>query len=218
MKLEKTRFGRFMTAGALAGLLAFGAACDDDDDNGITPPPEPEPATLSAEIHDEPSDPEAEPTFTGTMTADAQVSVSTDGQNFTPLGDPTPITLDLQSSDRVTIHSDAELDEGTYTHARLTLTSVELTLDAGSTVGETTLEEETPITVGIEADGETVGQVEADAELATPITATEGTSAGTLVWHVGADTWITEDAVNAGEVASADVVAATTAEVEAGAN
>lgn len=217
MKLDNTRFGRWMTVGALAGLLAFGAACDDDDD-GVTPPPEPEPATLSAEIHDEPADPEAEPTFTGTLTGDAQVSVSTDGQNFTALGDPAPITLELQTSDRVTIHSDAELDEGTYTHARLTLTNVEVTLDEGSTFGETTLEEETPLTVGIEAEGETVGEVEADVELATPVTATEGTAAGTLVWHLDTGTWITEEAVTAGEVASADVVAVTTAELEAGAN
>lgn len=217
MKLENTRIGRFMMVGALAGFLAFGTACDDDD-NGITPPPEPEAATLSAEIHDEPADPGAEPTFTGTMTADAQVSVSSDGQTFTPLGEPTAITLELQTSDRVTIHGDAELDEGEYTHARLTLTDVEVTLDAGSMFGETTLEEDTPLTVGIEAEGETVGRVEADAALATPITATAGTSAGTLVWHLDTGTWITEDAVTAGEVASAEVAAVTTVELEAGAN
>lgn len=217
MNFRKLNFRKLMATGAVIGLLGA-AACGDDEPDIIDPDPEPDPGTVTAVVYDEPADAgegeegEQQQTYTGALTAQAQVEVSLDGTEFVALDQPAQIEVALSTGDRTVVHSQVDLDEGQYSQVRLVLTDAQVRLDAGSTVGETTLEEEAMLAINTET-GE--NEVIIDVTLPTALQVTSGQDAGSIAFNLNSDTWITEEAVQAELIAAATVEQAVEVELEA---
>lgn len=197
----------------LAGVVALAAGCDDDATS-----PEGE-AQVSAEIQDVPDSQEVasraalagfltqdQSSYSGTLTADAQVQVSADGSTFVDLGPPRQVTIQLQSADGSTsVHSDVAVDAETYSHIRLVLEGAEATLDAGSEIGTLVLDASIALDVG------SGSQVVIDKEVDVDITADSQT---TLVFDLNSEAWITEENAEAEAVAASEVESATSLEIQ----
>ena len=88
-------------------------------------------------------------TFSGTLTADAEVEISADGEAWIDLGSPANMSLDMQSSgDETTVHSNVAIPVGTYTRVRLRLSGGEANIDAGASLGGIVLSAAVSILVG----------------------------------------------------------------------
>lgn len=214
MNFRNLNFRKLMATGAVIGLLGA-TACGDDEPDIIDPDPEPDPGTVTAVVYDEPADAgegEQQQTYTGALTAQAQVEVSLDGTEFVALDQPAQIEVALRTGDRTVVHSQVDLDEGQYSQVRLVLTDAQVRLDAGSTVGETTLEEEAMLAINTET-GE--NEVIIDVTLPTALQITAGQDAGSIAFNLNSDTWITEEAVQAELIAAATVQQAVEVELEA---
>lgn len=140
---------------AAVAVLGTATACTDDD------PIEAQMGSASAVITDDPSsasasalanDAQADQTagpFSGTFTSTAWVSIRAEGGGWLDLGSPADATLSLQSTDdAATIHADAAVPVGTYTHVRLTLSAGEARIAAGAVLGGLTLASDARIEVG----------------------------------------------------------------------
>jgi hypothetical protein len=78
--------------------------------------------------------------YSGTLEADAQVSISAGGDIWVDLGSPSSASLDLQASTGgVDVHGQVEVPVGVYTRVRLSLSGAQARLDAGGTIGGITL-------------------------------------------------------------------------------
>lgn len=148
---------RYTMVLAVVAVLGTATACTDDD------PIEAEMGSASAVITDDPStasaaasalanveqvDQTAGP-FSGTFTTTAWVSIRAEGGGWLDLGSPADATVSLQSTgDAATIHADAAVPVGTYTHVRLTLSGAEARIAAGAVLGGLTLDGDVRIEVG----------------------------------------------------------------------
>lgn len=188
----------------MAVLLAAGVAvltgCDDDEDTTGPPPPEPEVGDVSAVVMDDAAA-EGEPgeanDFSGTLTGNARVEVQAEGETeFTDLGQDEEITVTLQAAEgeETTITAVTEADAGSYTSVRLVLTGAQVQIDAGSTIEETTLEEDSTLTVGAEAETD---EVVIEEQVTFDVTTDAET---TFTFDLNSGSWVTQAALDAGDV------------------
>lgn len=130
---------RFLHSAMLVLVCAV-LACDGDDDLG--------PGELSR-AEAVARDQAAAAGFTGTLTTNANVSVSRDGQTWYDLGSPNGITIQLQSSTPgTTVHGEVDIPAARYSQVRLTLRNAQATIRAGSTVSGATLTSDVILSVG----------------------------------------------------------------------
>ena len=121
--------------------------------------------------------------FTGTLTANANVSVSRDGQTWFDLGSPNGITIQLQSAaSGTTVHGEVDVPAATYTQARLTLRNAQATIRAGSTVNGVALASDVILAVG-GSDREVVIQKQ------VTVSASNGRAA--FVFDLNSRSWVT---------------------------
>ena len=133
--------------------------------------------------------------FTGTVSGNIQVSISSDGSTWVDLGSLNGITIVLQSNaDTTNVHGEVSVPVGSYSQVRLTFSNVSADLDAGSVIGTTTL-----------ANSETVdlGGSDQQAEVVTSLNFSvteDATVRASLQFRLNSGQWLTEAALAAGFV------------------
>jgi hypothetical protein len=210
--MDRPRTVPYARTFALAGLLLFaGAVACDDETTGTAD------ARVTAEVHDENPDAQTaslasllplqqSSNYEGTVSGEARVEVSADGETWTELGDASDVDVDLQASGGgAVVHADAAVPLDSFTWARLVLDGADAVLEAGSTVSGVTLESETTVALG-------TGQVIVEAQLDESLDAGAGTDA-TVSFDLNSEAWITETAVEAGAVAESAISSAATVQV-----
>ena len=133
--------------------------------------------------------------FSGTVSGDIQVSISSDGSTWVDLGSLNGITIILQSNtDTTNVHGEVSVPVGSYSWVRLTFSNVTANLDAGSVVGATTLNNDASIALG--------GSDE-QAEMLKPLNFSVVEDAlvrTSLTFRFNSEDWLTETALAAGFV------------------
>lgn len=133
--------------------------------------------------------------FSGTVSGNIQVSISSDGSTWVDLGSLNGITIMLQSNaDTTNVHGEVSAPAGSYSQVRLTFSNVSAVLDAGSVIGNTTLANTQTVALG-----GTDQQAEVIKSLNFSVTdnATVRTS---LQYRLNSGSWLTEAALAAGFV------------------
>lgn len=209
MHQPRAKYARIAIAGL---LLAVGAAACDDETTGTSE------ARVTAEVHDENPDAQTaslasliplqtSSTYEGTVSGDARVEVSADGETWTELGQSTEIDVELQAAGGgAVVHAEASVPLESFARVRLVLDGADAVLEAGSTVGGVTLESETTLSLG--GPGEVIVETQLDESL----DASAGADA-TLSFDLGSEAWITETAVESGAVAESAIESAVTVQV-----
>jgi len=144
-------------------------------------------------------------TYSGTFEGDVTVELSPDGQTWIDVSSPTSATVDLQSEDRTTVTSEAEVAGGSYSHVRITLHSATATLDAGAQIGGTTLATAANISIGGGSD------VVVEKEV-FPFTL-DADVAMVLSVDLNSEAWVSQQTVTSGTAASSEIQSATAVEV-----
>jgi hypothetical protein len=136
--------------------------------------------------------------YSGTLEADARVSISAGGGIWVDLGSPSSTSLDLQASTGgVDVHGQVEVPVGVYTRVRLSLSGARARLDAGGTIGGVTLSASTILTVG--ANGTVVIEKE------VPPFEVRADTHTTIRWYVNSHLWVDEQNVEDEEVEEQEV-------------
>ena len=87
--------------------------------------------------------------YSGELSGDVQVSISDNGSDWFDLGSLNGVTIILQSdADSTNVHGEQSAPVGQYSRVRLTFDGVVADLESGSTVGNTTLNQDTTIVLG----------------------------------------------------------------------
>ena len=147
--------------------------------------------------------------FSGSAAANANVSVSADGQTWIDLGSPNGITIRLQASgDSTSVHGAGDLAAGTYTRVRLTLRNIALVVSAGANIGGVVLTSDTQINVG-GSDRQVVIEKQVSAFTVTR------TSTTRIVFELNTEVWMTAQNAQDRTVDDAEVAGAATAAVRA---
>lgn len=144
-------------------------------------------------------------TFEGVIVADANGSVSSDGETWVEIGSPTSTTLELQSSGETTVHSSATIQGGSYTHVRLVLRNATATIRAGSVVGGLTLNADVDLRLG-GPDSEVVIEKQVSTFEVSSDTRT------TVVWEMNSEEWANEENTEEEEVEDQEVQQSSDAE------
>lgn len=141
--------------------------------------------------------------YHGSLIAEMQVLVSADGASWTALGAARAATVALQDEEAETpIHEAGAVPSGTYRYVRLVLGDASASLTAGSTLGETELQSDTPLHVG---DGS--GAIMVDRELPAPLDLGPGQTV-ILVFDLNSEAWVSGDAASVGRADPAGLEAA----------
>jgi hypothetical protein len=136
--------------------------------------------------------------YSGTLDADAQVSISASGDVWIDLGPPSAMSLALQASnDGMDVHGQVEVPVGVYPRVRLVLTGAEARLNAGGTIGGITLSATTTLSVG--ADGTVL------IEKQVPPFEVRADTHTSVHWDLNSHFWIHEENVQDEEVEEQEV-------------
>ncbi len=128
--------------------------------------------------------------YSGTVTADAQVSISADGQTWVDIGPASSISLALQSSgDSTDVHGAVDVPVGTYAYVRLVMDDANARVNAGSSIGGLLLT--AAVDVGLGTGGRVVVVKEVQPFIIHADTRT------TLIFDLNSEAWMTE--ANAGD-------------------
>lgn len=142
--------------------------------------------------------------FSGTVSGDARVEVSADGDTWVQLEDAAGVDVQLQSSDgETTVHSDVSVPVESVAHVRLVLSGAEAQIEAGSTVGGLTLDSGTTLALG--SSGEIV--IEKQLEQSVDLTAD---SDARVSFDLNSEAWVTQDNVEATAVPESEIEGAAT--------
>lgn len=207
-----TKAYRLFTVAALSTGLAVLplTGCSDDSTTG---PDGGESGQMTAQMQDSPSGSGSRVALTsgsmsGSMSADAKVQVSADGNTWVDLGSPKSVNMELQSSgSATTVHSNATVNTGTYAHVRLVLENASATVNSGSTIGTTVLDASVNLSIGGSS-----GRVVIEKQIDPVTVSAEGRS--TLVFEMNSEAWITEDNVSARAVSESEIRSATVVSVQ----
>lgn len=203
-----------LTAAAL-GLTLSAVACSDDDD-----PTDPmgDMGTVQATLVDDP-DPQPAPrtasqttlarqlqaAFSGTFQGETRVEIYHPGDDrWVEVAGQSTTTLDLASNDQAVLGSSSQIDVGTYTRMRLTITGGEAVIGAGATLGGIVLVADVTLDLG----GSSNVVIEKDVALTVAADATT-----TLVIDLNSEAWVTEENTDDGTVTEGEMESA--ADVEA---
>jgi hypothetical protein len=199
--LANTRSKAFVLAAA-----ALMAGCGD---NGTGPSGM---GSVQAYVHDEPSSTAGAParnegpspsshgsgSYSGTLDADAQVSIAGEGGVWVELGPPSSASLDLQASGSgIDLHGDVVVPVGTYMRVRLVLTGAQARMNTGSTIGGISLTASVTMSVG--AGGTVVIEKE------VPPFEVRADTRTTVHWDMNSEHWVTEENVEDEEVEEPEV-------------
>ena len=137
--------------------------------------------------------------FTGTVSGNVQVSVSSDGSTWFDLASLNGIMIVLQSpsGDSTNVHGEQDAPAGSHSRARLRFSGVSANLGAGSTVGSTTLSSDAIIPLG-GSDQEALIEKSVSFEVPSDMTLRR-----TIVFTLNSASWITESSLVAGVVEDA---------------
>jgi hypothetical protein len=136
--------------------------------------------------------------YSGSLDADAQVSISAGGDVWIDLGPPSAMSLALQASNEgVDVHGRVEIPVGVYTRVRLVLSGAEARLDAGGTIGGVTLGTSTTMSVG--ANGSVV------IEKQVPPFEVRADTHTSIHWYMNSELWVHEENVEDEEVEEQEV-------------
>lgn len=203
-----------LTAAAL-GLTLSAVACSDDDD-----PTDPmgDMGTVQATLVDDP-DPQPAPrtasqttlarqlqaAFSGTFQGETRVEIYHPGDDqWVEVAGQSTTTLDLASNDQAVLGSSSQIDVGTYTRMRLTITGGEAVIGAGATLGGIVLVADVTLDLG----GSSNVVIEKDVAVTVAADATT-----TLVIDLNSEAWVTEENTDDGTVTEGEMESA--ADVEA---
>lgn len=201
---------RTLLTTAALGLALSAVACSDDDD-----PTDPmnDMGTVAATLVDGP-DPQpvgatAAPTslarqveaaFSGTFQGDTRVEIYEPGEDqWVEVAGQSATTLDLASNDEAVLGSSSQIDVGTYTRMRLTITGGEAVIAAGATLGGIVLVAD--VTLNLGGSGTVV--IEKDVALTVAADATT-----TLVIDLNSEAWVTEENTDDGTVTEGEMESA----------
>ena len=133
--------------------------------------------------------------FSGTVSGNIQVSISSDGSTWVDLGSLNGITIVLQSNaDTTNVHGEVFVPARSYSWVRLTFSNVSADLEAGSVVGTTTLDN---------SESVDLGGTDQQAEVVKPLNFSvtdDETVKTSLVFRLNSEDWLTDAAVSAGFV------------------
>lgn len=142
--------------------------------------------------------------FHGQLVVEIQLQLSRDGIVFEDLGVGHPVQISLQDEEAVTaLPPAADLPVGLYRHLRVILRSGTATLQAGSTVGGSDLDQ--PVSLALEGGGE----IQIDVTLGIPLQVSSG-STSFLILDLNSESWVTEDHLIAGSVPASELGSALT--------
>ncbi len=162
-------------------------------------------ARSSEGAHD-PQSVSAQGSYSGSLDARAQVSISADGETWVDLGSPTQASVDLQTTGgQSNLHGEVQVPADTYSHVRLVLEDARANLDTGSTIGAILVDLGLTIQLG------TQGRV--TIEKTVPAFQVSAESRTDIHWNMNSDRWITEE--NAAEEIADEEEVAAAAEAEA---
>lgn len=215
MRTSTRRTAAVLTAMALSFALA---ACSDDDPSGPNGSAD---GYVSATVIDDPGSEQGTGAvtsldgsprfqvgtteFSGSMTTDATVEIQNSAGTWVEVGSTSAGTLQMQGTGELVVDSDATVDAGTYQAVRLTLEDAALTLDAGSTIGENTLDGEVLLDVGggdqsVQIEKQVSFDVEASADARSAV-----------FFDLNAESWMNESTVDAETVSDAEIESEVTA-------
>ncbi len=178
---------------ALLSILPLAVACNDD------------PVELGRArglVHDAKT-----AAFSGELSGDVQVSISSGGTSWFELGSLNGITIALQSdSDTSNVHGEQDAPVNTYSRVRLVLDGVGAELKAGSIIGNTTLASD--VLVGL---GGADRRVEIDKQVAPFSVLGDDAVRSSILFLLNSRLWITEASLQQGVVEDAAIQGAVTA-------
>lgn len=210
---------RTLLTTAALGLTLSAVACSDDDD-----PTDPtgDMGTVQATLVDDP-DPQPAPwmapgaasrttlarqlqaAFSGTFQGETRVEIYHPGDDrWVEVAGQSTTTLDLASNDQAVLGSSSQIDVGTYTRMRLTITGGEAVIAAGATLGGIVLVADVTLDLG----GSSNVVIEKDVAVTVAADATT-----TLVIDLNSEAWVTEENTDDGTVTEGEMESA--ADVEA---
>lgn len=144
---------------------------------------------------------------TGSIVGNAQLEISTNGTDWVSLGAATGMSLSLQSAaDTVSVYGSVQVPAGTYSRVRITLTSGQTNLLAGSIVGGITLLANTSLALG---GGDASLVIERDVGNFAVVTG----SKATIHLDLNSELWLTAQNVQDLVVDDAEITAAASARV-----
>ncbi len=147
--------------------------------------------------------------FTGTAAGDMSVAIRSTGGTWVELGSPNGITVPLQQTVGVSVHGTQSAPSGSYDRVRLTMGSgIDVKVDAGSEIGQTTLESDASATVATDDD--------LVIEITVAAFTVSETGTVTVAFELNSEQWLTIASLDAGVVTDAAVSAAVTAAVTGG--
>ncbi len=186
-----SRLGR--PALAVVCVLASAIACDDDPV---------ELGRAQGVVHDAKT-----AAFSGVLSGDVQVAISSGGANWFDLGSLNGITIPLQSdTDTSNVHGEQDAPVSTYSQVRLIFDGVDAELKAGSIIGTTTLTGDVVIPLGgSDRRVEIVKQVAPFG-----VDSDDGVRRG-IIFLLNSRIWITEPSLQLGLVEDAAIQSAVTA-------
>ncbi|MGQ0704028.1 MAG: hypothetical protein ACT4PM_12930 [Gemmatimonadales bacterium] len=151
--------------------------------------------------------PTGQATVVGTLQGNIFASLSADGVTWVDLGSPNGITVTLQGTGTsTTVHGEEDAPAGSYTRVRLVLNGVTARLQAGSTVGGTTLTSDLTLAIGGSDN-----QVEVVLVVPAFTVETDDDMQRTVIFELGSQLWLTAAALAAGRVEDAALQAAMSA-------
>lgn len=208
-----TDTGRTVRAGMTTLILGMAVVIAGCSDSAVGPE---ETGAVEAYMRDQPADAQgsshyageystsenaSEPTesqYSGSLTTQARVAISADGQAWVDLGPPSSASVQLQSSgEGIEVHGEVHVPVGTYTRVRLVLDGAQATLQTGSTIGGVTLTGTATMTLG--ANGsvtieKTVPPFEIRADARTRVT-----------WDMNSHLWVNQENAEEEEVEEEEV-------------
>ena len=146
--------------------------------------------------------------FTGTAAGDMSVAIRSTGGTWVELGSPNGITVPLQQAVGVSVHGSQSAPSGDYDLVRLTMNGIDLNVDAGSQIGQTTLESDASAIVASTDD--------LVIEVTVPAFTVSEAGTVTVAFDLNSEQWLNIASLDAGVVADAAVSAAVTAAVTGG--
>jgi hypothetical protein len=148
--------------------------------------------------------------YSGSVSSNTNVAISTDGQTWIELGSPNGITIKLHSRDSTTVHGEVDAPVGTYAHVRLTLRGAQARIAAGGSVGGITLASELSLTLG-GSDAQVVVQKQVQ-----PFQISAGARTA-IVFELNSETWATAQNAQDRMVEDAEVQASAAVAIRSGA-
>lgn len=193
---------------AIAALVTLTAACGESSPSDVEN--EPVTAAVTGVVHDSAAvlppgrtsmAPADSTDYDGVANGSAQIEVFSEGGGWVSLGEASAVTFDIYCEEAAVVQGDVQIEVGTYTKVRLTLTEFQTNILAGAVIQATTYGD--PFTVDFGTADPVVIEKSVD-----PFTLEEG-STTMIRFDLNTELWLDEIVVGEGLVPAAEVQSAT---------